>query len=155
MRIALFQPDIALNVGAVARTAACLNCPVDIIGPCGFPFSLKALRRSGMDYLQTAQLTSHVSWDAYRTTHAKAQIVLFTTKATQSAIDYSFQTNNILLFGRESAGAPPEVHAAVGARVRLPMQAQTRSLNLSISVAMGLTLAYQKCGLWHRLEGQA
>ncbi|MEO0411167.1 MAG: tRNA (cytidine(34)-2'-O)-methyltransferase [Pseudomonadota bacterium] len=152
MRIVLFQPDIALNVGAVIRTAACLNCPVDIILPCGFPVSRKALQRSGMDYVELAQLTTHASWDAFLDANSSARLVLMTTKGAQNAAHFNFKDGDCILFGRESAGAPPHVHARADERLRLPMFGEARALNLSISVAMTLTLAYQQRGLFLELE---
>lgn len=152
MRIALFQPDIALNVGSVLRTAACLNCPVDIILPCGFPFSTKSLQRSGMDYLDMVKYQAHKSWDAYLEARPKGRLMLLTSKGTQSAADTQFEATDTLLFGRESAGAPPYVHDVADKKLRVPMQPGVRSLNLSISVAITLTLAYQNLNMFHRLS---
>lgn len=151
MRIALFQPDIALNVGSVLRTAACLDCPVDIILPCGFPFSAKRLQRSGMDYLEMVEYQSHKSWETYLADREPGRLVLLTSKGTHSAADAEFEPNDTLLFGRESAGAPHYVHDVADMRLRVPMRPNARSLNLSISVAITLTLAYQKQNMFNRL----
>lgn len=151
MRVALFQPDIALNVGSVLRTAACLDCPVDIILPCGFPFSTKSLQRSGMDYVDQADYTAHPSWDDFLKARAPGRLILLTSKGDASAADAHFEDDDTLLFGRESAGAPSYVHDAVDKRLRVPMRPGVRSLNLAISVAITVTLAYQKQSLFQRL----
>lgn len=152
MRVVLFQPDIALNVGAVLRTAACLDCPVDIILPTGFPFSRKALQRSGMDYVALAAMTTHSSWSAFLETRSGKRLLLLTTKGGQSAAAFEYEDGDLLVFGRESAGAPDYVHAEADHRLRLPMAGDARALNLSISVAITLTLAYQQRGRFLELE---
>lgn len=151
MRIALFQPDIALNVGSVLRTAACLDCPVDIILPCGFPFSAKGLQRAGMDYIDKVDMRSHASWAHFMADKPAGRLMLLTSKGDQSAAKIRFEENDILLFGRESAGAPDYIHEAADERLRLPMRPDVRSLNLAISVAITVTLAYQQRNLFERL----
>lgn len=144
-RIALYQPDIAGNTGTILRTAACLGVEVDIIEPAGFDMSDRALRRAGMDYLEIAALTRHVSWSAFEEwrTSTQRRLVLFTTKALLPYTRFVFNDGDILLFGRESAGVPGEVHRAAEERLAIPMPGGGRSLNLAVSVAMA---AGKPCG---------
>lgn len=137
-RIALYQPDIAGNTGTILRMAACLGCAVDIVEPAGFDMSDRALRRAGMDYLEMASLTRHVSWAAFEDRRAATghRLVLFTTRAELSYTRFGFAENDILLFGRESAGVPGNVHAAADGRLTIPMPGGGRSLNLAVAVAM-------------------
>lgn len=141
MRLALFEPDIPQNTGTILRLAACFRVSVDIIEPCGFVFSDRRLRRAGMDYLDQVDLKRHDSWAKFLETtqnEASARIVLLTTKATSSHIDFKFQPTDILLLGRESAGVPKDVHDAADARILVPMAPETRSLNIAVSAAMVL-----------------
>jgi tRNA (cytidine/uridine-2'-O-)-methyltransferase len=138
LRIALFQPDIAGNTGTILRFAACLGLGVDIIEPAGFQLSDKALRRAGMDYLEMADLTRHVDWQAFeqwRRNNAR-RLVLLSTRATTAYTEFSFAAGDILLFGRESAGVPDAVHEAADERLTIPMQPGARSINVALSVAM-------------------
>ena len=138
MRIAAFQPDIALNLGAMIRLAACFGVPIDIIEPCGFPFSVKALRRSAMDYADIAEITRHISWDSFQKTR-KGRLILLSTKAATPLWDFDFKANDILMTGRESAGVPDDVHHAADAAVIIPMPGGGRSLNVAMSA--GIVLA--------------
>ncbi|MBB5706150.1 tRNA (cytidine(34)-2'-O)-methyltransferase [Sphingopyxis panaciterrulae] len=141
MDIALFQPDIAGNVGTMLRTAACFGAPAHIVEPCGFPFSDAALKRAGMDYAVRANVRRHADWAAFedwRTAAAK-RLVLLTTGGATPLPDFDFDQGDLLLFGSESAGVPPHVHAAAAARVAIPMQPSFRSLN--VAVAAGIALA--------------
>ncbi len=138
LRIALFQPDIPGNTGTIIRTAACLGLAVDIIAPAGFDFSDRALKRSGMDYVEMATVTRHDDWSAFLG-FVKAggrRLVLFTTKGAKPYTQFVFRPGDILLFGRESAGVPDAVHVAADARLIIPMAEGRRSLNLAVSVAM-------------------
>ena len=138
MRIALFQPDIPGNTGTIIRTAACLGLGVDIIAPAGFDFSDRALKRSGMDYVELASVTRHDDWqafEAWRKTEGR-RLALFTTRGAQPYTAFTFRPGDILLFGRESAGAPDHVHEAADARLFIPMAPGRRSLNLAVSAAM-------------------
>src|ERR1700675_2280726 len=114
MRIALYQPDIPQNTGTVLRLCACLGIEAHIIAPAGFPTSDRAFRRAGMDYLDAVALVRHGSWQAFETWRRSQghRVVLFTTSATVSYLDHRYQPADILLFGRESAGVPREVHDA-------------------------------------------
>ena len=148
LRIALYQPDIAGNTGTILRFTACLGLGVDIIEPAGFPLSDKTLKRAGMDYLEMAALTRHVDWNAFEDwRRAKAhRLVLLTTKAATGYTGFSFAEGDILLFGRESAGVPDSVHQAADARLTIPMQPGTRSINVALSVAMVAGEAIRQLG---------
>ena len=147
MRLALFQPDQAGNVGTVIRLAACLGVPLDVIEPCGFPFSDRALKRAGMDYAEIAAVTRHASWAAFEAQRA-GRLVLFTTRGALSLTDAAFAPGDTLLFGSESHGAPPEVHACAGLRVHIPQAAGTRSLNLAVACGIGLAEALRQTAGW-------
>ena len=144
MRLAAYQPDIALNEGAMIRLSACLDVPLDIIEPCGFPLSIKALKRSAMDYADIADLTRHDSWDAFVTAPRVGRVVLMTTKAEQTLWDFEFQAGDTILMGRESAGVPDAVHAYCDARVKLPMFGKARSLNVAMSAGMAVSEALRQ-----------
>ncbi|TIS46783.1 MAG: tRNA (cytidine(34)-2'-O)-methyltransferase, partial [Mesorhizobium sp.] len=138
LRIALYQPDIAGNTGTILRFAACLDLGVDIIEPAGFPLADRALKRAGMDYLEMAALSRHADWHAFeewRRTNARC-LVLLTTKAETAYAGFAFAPGDVLLFGRESAGVPQEVHQAADARLTIPMRPGARSINVALSVAM-------------------
>lgn len=139
MRLALFQPDIPQNLGAALRLAACLGVSLDVIEPCGFPLSDAAIRRAAMDYAAIADVTRHVSWKNFHSnTGSCHRIVLFTTRGAQPLDHFAFQSDDVLLFGRESAGVPDEVHEAVQARVHIPLVAGARSLNVVTAAAIAL-----------------
>ncbi|MEA3009579.1 MAG: tRNA (cytidine/uridine-2-O-)-methyltransferase [Sphingomonadales bacterium] len=147
MRLALHQPDQAGNVGTILRLAACLAVPVDIIEPCGFPFSDRALKRAGMDYAEMAAVTRHSGWAAFEK-GLEGRLVLFTTNAGTRLPDARFEPGDTLLFGSESRGAPEAVHARADFRVRIPQVTQTRSLNLAVAAGIGLAEALRQTGLW-------
>jgi tRNA (cytidine/uridine-2'-O-)-methyltransferase len=138
MRIALYQPDIPQNTGTILRLCACLGIAAHIIEPAGFPTSDRAFRRAGMDYLEAVTIVRHASWgdfEAWR--HGEGcRLVLFTTGAAQSYLEYRFEPRDVLLFGRESAGVPQQVHDAADARLVIPMRPGLRSLNVAIAAAM-------------------
>ncbi len=146
MRIALYQPDIPQNTGTILRLAACFAVPVDIIEPAGFPWDLAKLRRAGMDYLDLARVTRHVSWGAFLADRAPGRLVLLTTRADHSPYDFAFAPDDILLLGRESAGVPDDVHQSCGARLRIPMVAEARSLNVAVAAALVLGESLRQCG---------
>jgi tRNA (cytidine/uridine-2'-O-)-methyltransferase len=143
MRLALFQPDIPQNLGAALRLTACLAVPLDVIEPCGFPLSDKALKRTAMDYGAAAEVHRHASWTEFLNAEARLQgrLLLFTTGGDRPFHQFAFQPGDTLLFGRKSAGAPAEVHAAADARLLIPIKAETRSLNLVTSAALALGCA--------------
>jgi tRNA (cytidine/uridine-2'-O-)-methyltransferase len=135
MRLALFEPDIPQNAGALIRLGACMGVPVDVIEPCGFLFDDGRLRRAGMDYLELAEVVRHTSWREFvRVTTGR--MILLTTKAETPYTDFDFALTDVLLLGRESAGVPDCVHAAAAARLRIPMRPGLRSLNVAVAGAM-------------------
>ena len=142
MRLALYQPDIPQNCGALIRLGACLGVGVDIIEPCGFLFDDKKLRRAGMDYIELAEVVRHASWRAFLEARAGARLVLLTTKADEVYLDFAFRADDVLLLGRESEGVPHEVHERADARLRIPLKA--RSLNVAQAGAMVLAEALRQ-----------
>ncbi|MFI4965783.1 MAG: tRNA (cytidine(34)-2'-O)-methyltransferase [Caulobacterales bacterium] len=146
MRLALFQPDIPQNLGAALRLGACLDVPVDVIEPCGFPLSDAGVRRAAMDYGALAEMTRHSGWvDFLAAAERQAgRLLLFTTRGAQPFHDFRFGIGDTLLFGRESAGAPEEVHAAADARLFIPLAPGARSLNLTVSAAIALSEALRQ-----------
>jgi len=137
MRVALYRPEIAGNVGAVLRLGACLGVAVDLVEPMGFEWDDKRVRRTAMDYIDEVEVARFPSFEALRTAQP-GRLILLTTKADRSAFDFAFRADDTLLFGRESAGVPPEVAAQCDHRLRLPIRAEVRSLNLASSVALAL-----------------
>ncbi len=135
MRIVLYQPDIPQNTGTIIRLGACFGLPVDIVEPCGFVWSEPRLKRAGMDYLTLANVTRHESWDSFQATRS-GRLVLLTTKSSQSFSTVEFREDDCLLFGRESAGVPNEVHQSSDLRLVIPMMPGVRSLNVAMAVAI-------------------
>jgi tRNA (cytidine/uridine-2'-O-)-methyltransferase len=146
MRIALFEPEIAGNVGAVLRLGACLGVAIDLIEPMGFTWDDRRVRRAAMDYIDHVEVTRHASFAAFRDTLGQSRLVLLTTKASIDAYAFAYRPDDVLLFGKESAGVPPEVAALADERVRLPMRAEVRSLNLATSAALALGEALRQTG---------
>ena len=140
MRIALFQPDIPQNTGTILRLCACLNVEAHIIEPAGFPVSDRHFRRAGMDYLDRVTITRHDSWSRFEQWRNEAgyRLVLFTTGGTSSYLEYRYGADDVLLFGRESAGVPDEVAAKADARLVIPIRPGLRSLNVAMAAAMAL-----------------
>ena len=147
-RIALYQPDIAGNTGTILRLAACLDVGVDVIGPAGFDLSDRALRRAGMDYVEMAALKRHDDFTTFEAWRAgeKRRLVLFSTKATMPYTGFAFAPDDVLLFGRESAGVPEAVHGAADERVLIPMPGGGRSLNVALAAAMAIGEALRQVG---------
>jgi tRNA (cytidine/uridine-2'-O-)-methyltransferase len=148
MRIALYQPDIPQNTGAILRLAACLDVEAHIIEPAGFPVADRAFRRAGMDYLDRVALRRHVDWAAFERWRkaAGARLILFSTRAPTPYLDHAFRVDDILLFGRESAGVPERVHRAADARLVVPMREGLRSLNVALACSMALGEALRQTG---------
>ena len=140
MRIALYQPDIPQNTGTILRLCACLNVEAHIIEPAGFPVSDRHFRRSGMDYLDQVAIVRHDSWTKFEEWRSQAgcRLIIYSTKAARPYLDYPYGADDILLFGRESAGVPDEVHKAADERLVIPIAPGMRSLNVAMSVAMAL-----------------
>ena len=147
MRIALYQPDIAGNVGAILRTAACLGLGVDLIEPMGFTWSDKALARSGMDYVGQVDVVRHMDWDAFLA-QVTGRIVLLTTKGAVRLDAATFAADDVLLMGSEGAGVPEEVHARADLRVLIPMRAGMRSMNISVATGIVAAEALRQTGGW-------
>lgn len=151
MRIALHQPDIAGNVGAILRLAACLGADVDLIEPMGFTWSdqgsARALKRAGMDYAAHVAVRRHADWAAFVAT-VTGRIVLFTTRAAVRIDAAAFRSDDVLLFGSEGAGVPDDVHDRADLRVVIPMIPGLRSLNLSVSAGIALAEALRQTDGW-------
>ncbi|MEM9684696.1 MAG: tRNA (cytidine(34)-2'-O)-methyltransferase [Pseudomonadota bacterium] len=143
MRLALYEPDIPQNTGALIRLAACLGVTVDLIEPAGFVLSDRRLQRAGMDYLDLTSLHRHVSWTAFDAARAD-RLLLLTTQGDTVFTDFAFAPDDILLLGRESAGVPQEVHDRADARLRVPMVPGARSLNVALAGAMVLSEALRQ-----------
>lgn len=157
MRIALYEPDIPQNTGTILRLAACLGVEAHIIEPAGFPVTDRAFRRAGMDYLAALTIVRHADWAAFehwRRT-AGARLILFTTRARTSYLDHAYRADDILLFGRESAGVPEHVHAAADSRLTVPLRDGMRSLNVAVTAAMALGEALRQVNGFPRPGFQA
>jgi tRNA (cytidine/uridine-2'-O-)-methyltransferase len=148
MNIALFEPDIPQNTGTILRLSACLGVAAHLIEPAGFPVTDRAFRRAGMDYLDHVDLTRHASWTAFDTwrRERRLRLVLFSTRATDCYLDHAFTVDDILLFGRESAGVPEAVHQAADVRLTIPIRPGLRSLNVAMACAMALGEALRQTG---------
>ena len=154
VRLALYQPDIPQNLGAILRLAACFDVAVDIIEPCGFPLTDKALRRTAMDYGAQVEIRRHDGWVSFHESRRGAgRLVLFSTRGARSLGAFAFQPVDCLLFGRESAGAPDEVHAAADAVVKLPMAAGMRSMNVAMTAGVAVWEALRQTGGLPSSEG--
>ena len=145
MRLCLFEPEIAGNVGAVMRLGACMGVAVDLIEPFGFEWDDKRVRRTAMDYIDHVEVTRFASFDAYRSAVA-GRLILFSTKGQASPYDFQFEPGDILLFGKESGGVPTEVADLSDARLRIPIRPQVRSFNLATSAALALGEALRQTG---------
>lgn len=137
MRLGLFQPDIPQNLGAAIRLGACLGVALDVIEPCGFPLDDRSVRRAAMDYAAHAEVVRHRSWTDFLS-EKRGRLVLFTTRGATAFHDFAFRSDDVLLFGRESAGVPDEVHAAADARVFIPLVPGARSLNVVTAATLAL-----------------
>jgi tRNA (cytidine/uridine-2'-O-)-methyltransferase len=148
MQIALFQPDIPQNTGTILRLCACLGAAAHIIEPAGFPVSDRHFRRAGMDYLDQVSIMRHDSWSKFEQWRIEAsyRLILFTTKGTSSYLDYRYGADDVLLFGRESAGVPDEVVSAADAALVIPIMPGLRSLNVAMAAAMALGEALRQTG---------
>jgi tRNA (cytidine/uridine-2'-O-)-methyltransferase len=148
MEIALFQPDIPQNTGTILRLCACLDVAAHIIEPAGFAVSDRGFRRAGMDYLDQVRLTRHISWAKFEEWRRQTgcRLVLFTTKAATSYLDFQYATSDILLFGRETIGVTDAVVAAADARLKIPIKPPLRSLNVAMAAAMAVGEALRQTG---------
>jgi tRNA (cytidine/uridine-2'-O-)-methyltransferase len=146
IEIALYQPDIAPNAATILRMAACLGLNVRIIEPAGFTWSDSSFKRAGLDYLDHVTVIRDASWEAYRQATSGRRTILLTTKARTSYLDFHFDPSDILMLGRESSGVPATVHAAVEARLAVPMKSGLRSLNVALACAMVTGEALRQTG---------
>ena len=137
MRLALYEPDIPQNCGALLRLGACLGITVDIIEPCGFLFDERRMRRACMDYLDLVEVRRHVSWDAYQRAR-QGRLILLTSRGTDIYTRFAFRPDDTLMVGRESAGVPEAVHRAADARLVIPMRQGLRSLNVAQAAAIAI-----------------
>src|SRR5579862_1535323 len=148
MRLALFEPDIPQNTGAILRLAACWGVAVDLIEPFGFLWSDRQLKRAGMDYLGQVAIARHASWARFCADRPPGRLVLLTTHGTVPHHRFAFAADDILLLGRESAGVPPAVHEAADARLAIPMRAGLRSINVALAAAIVLGEALRQLEAW-------
>ena len=150
MRIALFEPDIPQNTGNILRLGACLGIEIDIIEPTGFLFDDRKFKRSSMDYINYVKYKKHIDWEGFYnwSIKKKFRLILVTTKTKNSFINYKFKTNDILLFGKETAGVPDYVHDNVNEKITIPMVTGPRSINLSSSVAIIVSEACRQLNLF-------
>lgn len=146
----MYEPEIAGNVGAVLRLCACLGVGVDLIEPMGFEWDDRRVRRAAMDYIDHVEIRRHAGFAEFQDTLGSGRLVLFTTKATRSAYDCTYRPDDVLLFGKESAGVPQAVADACGERVRLPMRSEVRSLNIATSAAIALSEALRQTDMLPR-----
>jgi tRNA (cytidine/uridine-2'-O-)-methyltransferase len=148
IRLALYQPDIAQNAGAMLRLGACLGVGVDLIEPAGFRMTDRGLARAGMDYRDLAELTTHASFAAFEAWRATTgrRLLLMTTKAAVFYVDFAYRSDDIVLVGRESAGVPEAVHDLADARLLVPMRPGLRSLNVALTAAMVIGEALRQNG---------
>ena len=147
MRLALYEPDIPQNTGAILRLAACCGVAVDLIEPFGFLWEDRRLKRAGMDYLDRVEIARHSSWEKFCAARGDNRLVLLTTRGTTPYHRFAFRANDTLLLGRESSGVPDEVHEAAAARVAIPLRPGLRSLNVALAAAMVLGEALRQTGL--------
>ena len=146
LKVALYQPDIPQNTASIIRTCSCLGASLEIIEPCGFLFSDKRFKRVVMDYLDFSEIKFYKSPNEFFDENRKNRVVLMTTKASKVYTKFKFKRNDILLFGRESAGVPEDVHSKVNERIKIPMLKNKRSLNIAISVAIGASEFIRQIG---------
>lgn len=151
MRLCLYQPEIPHNTGAILRLAACLDVAVDIVEPCGFSFADSKLRRVGLDYRLLAHLERYPDWTAYESTRLAEpgrRLILATAHGATAHVAASYRPGDVIVFGRESDGAPAWLHARAALRVAVPVQAGARSLNLAVAAGMILGEGLRQTGGW-------
>lgn len=144
MRLCFYQPEIAQNTGTLLRLAACMNVGMDIIEPCGFTFTDRKLRRSGMDYIDSVEVKRHFSWDHFLQNKSAGRLIALDGKGENTHLSFSFEPNDLLLLGQEGNGLPDTVLQQCDHRVRIPMMPGLRSLNVAIAGAMVLNEALRQ-----------
>ena len=147
MHIVLYKPDIPQNTAAIIRLGACLNLNIHLIEPCGFNLNDSRFKRVVMDYASLGKIVRHNSFEAFKKKYKKSRIVLMTTKAKKLYHKFKFKKNDMLLFGKESAGVPEEIHKMLKNKIKIPMNKKTRSLNVAMSVAIVATEALRQNNL--------
>jgi tRNA (cytidine/uridine-2'-O-)-methyltransferase len=144
MRLCLYQPEIAGNVGAVMRLGACMGVGVDLVEPMGFEWDDRRVRRTAMDYIDHVEVVRHPDFESFRHANQGARLVLMTTKGSSSLYDFEFRGDDVLLFGKESGGVPADVAARCDAGIRIPIRREVRSYNLATSAAIALAEALRQ-----------
>ena len=147
MHIVLYKPDIPQNTAAIIRLGACLNLKIHLIEPCGFNLNDNRFKKVVMDYLSLSMINRYNDFETFRKKFEKSRIVLMTTKAKKSYHTFKFKKDDMLLFGRESAGVPEEIHRILKNKIKIPMNKKTRSLNVAMSVAIVATEALRQNNL--------
>ena len=147
MNLAAYQPDIPQNVGALMRLAAGVDVPLDLIEPFGFPWDERKIKQSAMDYFDAVKMRRYKSWNAYIEANPQKRIILLTTRGATCYTDFKFQSDDILLLGRESSGVPEEVHNYAHERVTIPMSPKIRSFNVAMSGAIVFSEALRQINL--------
>jgi tRNA (cytidine/uridine-2'-O-)-methyltransferase len=151
LRLALFEPDIPQNTGALLRLAACFGVPVDLIEPCGFLLDDRRFKRAGLDYAAQCHIVRHASWGRFLVDRDPlSRLVLMTTSGAEPVHRFAFAADDTILLGRESAGVPPAVHGAAAARVVIPLRPPARSLNVALAGAIALAEALRQTELFPR-----
>ena len=138
IRLALYQPDIPQNTGAIMRLVACMGVELHVVGPAGFVWDEKRMRRAGMDYRDLAAVTRYPSWETFLRDRPPGRLLLLTTQGSEPHHTFAFEPSDVLLLGREAAGVPLDVHQRADARIRIPMTPEARSLNVALSAAIVL-----------------
>ena len=145
MKLVIFQPDIPQNTGAMLRTCACFDTDIEIIHPCSFPLNDKLLKRTAMDYGSSIKVTEYDSWEIFKESlKSEKRIILLSTKGKIPYTDFTFQSDDYLMVGRESAGVPNEIHVQVDEVVSIPISKSSRSLNVSTAAAIALSEAVRQ-----------
>lgn len=149
MKILLYQPDIAGNVGTIIRMAVCFDIELNIIEPCGFPFDEdKIVKRSAMDYFKFVKLKRYDSFESFKENNKDCRIILLTTKSSMPYYDFKFEENDVIMVGRESAGVPEEIHNNVDNRLLIPMKNGARCLNVAVSLSIVVGECLKQCKLY-------
>ena len=149
--IALYKPDIPQNTAAIVRLCACFKMKVHLIEPCGFNLSDSRFKRVVMDYLGHSNITRHEDYKCFLKNNLKSRVVLLSTKAKKNCYDFKFKKDDILLFGRESAGVPQKVHDTLENKLRVPMDKNTRSFNVAMTVAIVSSEALRQNNFFNNL----
>ena len=145
LRLAIYQPDIPQNLGAMIRLCACFGVDIDLIEPCGFPFSLKALKRTAMDYIDLAKIDCHDDFDSFTDKYKhKRRLILLTVKSPETIWDFKFKSDDILIVGSESKGVSNYVRDSVSFNVRIPIISHTRCLNVTTAASIGVSEALRQ-----------